>query len=180
MTDEVMNISSRISSIGSADSPGASIPPGSTLDTQQTITRTQSHAAPLPGHIYKIVSASCGRLIMVLNGSLVLASPDEFGAPFWSCEQHDTLLGFRNTATGKILGHDSGNPGFIRCEAQNLQQWEQLLAIPHTRTRDAFSLLAEYWYGQRAIGLDDEGEETRLCRIKDVHDPGNAWIFDEV
>lgn len=181
MADEVIDISTRLLSDEAVDSASTLTPSRSTTTTVQNVITTD-YSAPIPGNTYRIVSVTCGRQIMILQGQLVLAEPDELGASYWACEQHDTWLAFRNTATGKVLGHDSGNPGLIRCDVQNNQQWEQMLAIPHTRTRGAFSLLTEYWYGRRAIGLyeEDEEGETRLCRIKDVHDPGVAWTFQEV
>lgn len=180
MADEVIDNSSRLSSVDeSMDAATFSTPPDSPSSSKIDVISTDRRP-PIPGNIYKIVSAVCGRQLMILRGQVVLADPAELGAPYWACEQHDTWLSFRNTATGKLLGHDSGNPGLIRCDVQNRQQWEQLLAIPHTRTRGAFSLLTEYWYGRRSIGLYETEGETRLCRIKDEHDPGIAWTFCEI
>lgn len=178
--------------VGEPSTVNATADPMDTLSTSEeifTTPRTESasydftrlnRGAPLPGRIYKIISVSCGRQIMILNGQVMLASPEELGSPYWACEQHDTWLSFRNPATGKLLGHDSGNPGLIRCDAQNRLQWEQMLAIPHTRTKGAFSILTEYWYGRRSIGLYEVEGGTRLCRIVEGHDPGVAWVFSEV
>ena len=176
MADEVIDISSKLSSDESEDGKTAA----SLSRSLQGSEDKGSRRPPLPDCIYKIVSVNDSRQLMLLHGQLVLASPEELGAPFWACEQHNTWLSFRNVATGRLLGHDSGNPGQIRCEAQNRQHWEQLLVIPHTRIEGAFSILTEYWLGCRAIGLCDETEEPTLCRIKDEHDPGIAWRFLEV
>lgn len=177
---DTIEASSESSSDEYVDSMTAITSPDSTEGSNLNVIRSE-RKPPLPGHVYKIVSADCGRQIMILQGQVVLANPEELGSPYWVCEQYDSdWLGFRNPATGKLLGHDSGNPGLIRCDVQNHQQWEQLLAIPHTRTEGAFSILTEYWYGRRAIGSCEVDGKTRLCRIKDEHDPGIAWTFSEV
>ncbi|RMZ77125.1 hypothetical protein DV737_g4566, partial [Chaetothyriales sp. CBS 132003] len=131
--------------------------------------------APEAGYTYIIQSASGGRWITLLNGQVVLEQPHSLGSPFWTCEEHNGNLGFRNAASNRYLGHNGEAVGGMICLAKTHSLFERIQVRPD---RGGCTLHAEYWFGFRPIGLRVDGDGVeRLSRLTEAGARGLTFTF---
>lgn len=101
-------------------------PPESVVGDTLNDPNPTSASIPWPGSTFIIRSISSGRVITLLDGQIVLASPGGRGSIHWVCEETKGWLGFQNLASGRFLGHDM--KGRLCCSVARHQGWENFCA----------------------------------------------------
>jgi hypothetical protein len=141
---------------------------------------------PSDGNRFIIRSVSCGRVITLLEGNVVLAHPDDRGSVYWACVKTRGWYGFRNCATRKFLGYKED--GSLCCSAEQQQNMENFhissrpdggsfLLMSHVGNHIAdFCYGRELWYVGVKIG---QGIEI-LAKIGTDDSLGIGWEFIEV
>ena len=118
---------------------------------------------PWPGSTYIIRSVSSGHVMTLLDGRILLTQPGGRGSIHWVCVETNGWLGFRNTVSGKFLGHD--NYGNLSCFAQRHQGWEHFCS--RSRPEGGCVLLMKHWWQSLLqIGIKEEQGEERLAKIE--------------
>lgn len=145
-------------------------------DPLQGDATTESLLVPSPGSTFIIRSVLCGRVITLLDGQIVLISPGSLGSYQWTCVETKGWLGFRNSVSGKFLGHDKS--GLLRCSAQKHQEWEHFCC--RMRPQGGHVLLMTHWDQLLHVGLRLEQGCEKLARIGDEVSDGIAWQFIKV
>lgn len=91
------------------------------------------------------------------------------------------MMGFRNKASGKLLGHDGADPGRMVCVAEKHKAWEYIHVTQSSAILGAFTLYSEFnWQGFRPVEVAVDGSESVLQRSRDFQGSGTAWFFIEV
>ncbi|KAH6974198.1 hypothetical protein BKA56DRAFT_733848 [Ilyonectria sp. MPI-CAGE-AT-0026] len=125
-------------------------------------------AAPQAGDTYIIKERVHGRVITVIEGRLQLETrPNRAGSWRWLCTEKDGFLGFRNTVSGRYLGHNSSWNMVVN--AMNHKHWENF----HARRQPVggYTLLAPHWSTMRQISI---GEDNTLVA---GDERGTVWEF---
>lgn len=128
-------------------------------------------ADPQAGDTFIIIDQAHGRAIAVIEGELRLeANACQAGNRHWLCVEKDGWLGFRNTGSGRYLGHNIWW-NFV-AEGTQHRGWEFF----HARRHDGgYLLLVPYFFKlfQIAIGEDDNSLAAR-------DNGGTVWEFIKV
>ncbi|KAG8531237.1 uncharacterized protein KY384_004595 [Bacidia gigantensis] len=144
---------------------------------------SQSIPVPWPGSTFIIRSISSGHVITLLNGKVILAAPGGRGSIHWKCEESEGWLGFRNTTSGKLLGHDVN--GNLHCSANKLDGWEffQTRMNPDggcilllTHRWHAFDTRVKLWH----VGSKKEGGTEKLAKVAEGGTGGITWDFIKI
>lgn len=131
------------------------------------------HLVPWPGSTFIIRSVSSGNVIALLDGQIVLVPPGGRGSIHWACEESKGWLGFRNTVSGKWLGHDA--KGRLCCSAERHQGWEYF--CNRARAEGGCVLLMMHWGSLWHVGVKVEQGVEKLAKIGDGGSGGIAWDF---
>lgn len=135
-------------------------------------------SVPCAGFTFVIRSASCGRLLTLLDGGqVVLAQPSHSGMTHWECVETDGWLGFRNTITRNFLGHGGWN-NTLQCSKRNHNWWEMFQA--QHRREGGYVLLMSHWALAFPVGLKPEHGLDKLAKINPRWTKGLVWEFEEV
>ncbi|PSN74595.1 hypothetical protein BS50DRAFT_642964 [Corynespora cassiicola Philippines] len=129
-------------------------PPSSQAST--SFSRISANMEPSPGKTYIIKSISNGDVMALVSGNVTLA---EMGSPgsaqHWACiKGNDGRFGFRNLATGKLLGQNS--KWNLVCSASNLKTWEEFRV--KERSEGGYVLLMRHWDIIRPVGKQQNGD----------------------
>lgn len=100
-----------------------------------------SSSIPWPGSTFILRNPSSGRVLTLLDGQVVLASPGGRGCIYWACVESKGWLGFKNISSGKYLGHNVF--GDIICGAGEHQGWENFCVRMNPEGK--FVLLLTHW-----------------------------------
>lgn len=131
---------------------------------------------PWPGSTFIIRSVSSGKVIMLLDGQIVLTQPGGRGSSHWACVETRGWLGFRNDVSGKFLGHDK--TGNLCCDVEQHQKWEYFCV--RVRPEGGCVLLMTHWSSLCHVGFRKEQDEEKLAKIDDEGSDGMAWEFIKV
>ena len=131
---------------------------------------------PWPGSTYIIRSVSSGHVITLLDGQIVLKQPGGHGSIHWVCVETKGWLGFRNTASGKYLGHDED--GKVCCRADQHQLWEYFCIRPRPKGDYVLSIQYQHFESLWQIGIQVEQGEEKLAKIESGD--GVGWEFLKV
>lgn len=107
----------------------ATTPPETIADDVDRDVDFSTSSMPRPGLTFIIRSVSCGRVITLLDGQIVLTQLGGRGSTHWACVETKGWHGFKNLASGKFLGHSIG--GRLQCSAGRHLGWERF----HVRQR---------------------------------------------
>lgn len=121
-----------------------------------------SMLVPWPGSTYIIRSVASGHVVTLLDGRILLTQPGGRGSIHWVCEETKGWLGFRNTVSGKFLGHDKW--GKLSCFADRHRGWEHFCNRP--RPEGGCVLLMKHWDSLWQIGIKEEQGEEELAKIE--------------
>ncbi len=135
-----------------------------------------SYLVPWPSSTFIIRSVSTGHVITLLDGQITLDPPGGRGSIHWACVETKGWLGFRNTVSGKFLGHDA--KGGLRCSAERHQGWENFCV--RMRPQGGCVLLMMHYERLWHVGIKAEQGVEKLAKIGDGGSGGMAWEFVRV
>ena len=131
---------------------------------------------PWPDSTFIIRSVSCGRVLTLLDGQITLTEQGSRGSIYWVCVETKGWLGFRNTVSGKFLGHDG--KGKLSCSAERHQGWENFCF--RMRPEGGCVLLMTHWERLWHVGFKKEQGVEKLAKIGDGASDGIVWEFVKV
>lgn len=135
-----------------------------------------SPLVPWPGLTLIIRSVSSKHVITLLDGQIALTPPDGRGSIYWECVETKGWLGFRNTVSGRFLGHD--RQGRLCCHADRHQGWEYFCV--RMRPEGGYVLLLQHWERLWHVGIKAEQGVEKLAKIGDGASGGIVWEFAKV
>ena len=133
-------------------------------------------SVPWPSQTFLIRSPSTGHLLTLRNGQVILASPGGHDPIRWACVETKGWLGFRNTGSGKYLGHDKH--GKLCCVADRQQGWENFCA--RITPEGGYVLLMTHFERLWHVGIKMERGGERLAKLGDGVENGMVWEFVKV
>ena len=134
------------------------------------------YLVPWPNSIFIIRSISSGHALTLHDGNIALTPPDGPGSIHWVCVETKGWLGFRNTVSGKFLGHDKH--GGLCCSAEHHQGWENFCV--RARPEGGCVLLMQHWDRLWHVGTKVEQGVDKLAKIGDGGAGGMAFEFLKV
>lgn len=139
-----------------------------------------STSVPWPGSTFIIRSVLTGRLLTLLDGQVVLAPPGGRGSIHWKCVEEKGWLGFRNTISGRFLGHNKN--GRLCCVADRQQGWENFCV--RMTPDENYVLLMTHFERLWKVGLKVEGNGAGEKLVKmnavDAEKGKVEWDFIKV
>ncbi|KAI9704126.1 MAG: hypothetical protein M1836_006987 [Candelina mexicana] len=129
---------------------------------------------PWPGSSFIIRSVESGHVVTLLDGQVMLTQPSAYGCIRWECVENKGWLGFRNTVSGKYLGHDA--KGKLCCSAEQHKEWEYFCA--RARPEGGCILLMTHWGKLWRVGIKVEEGVEKLAKIEGSD--GMIWEFAKV
>jgi len=136
-------------------------------------TKPSPSSVPCAGSTFIIRSASSGKLITLLEGQVVLASPGSRGSVHWACVEIIGWIGFRSPVSGRYLGHDSH--GKLCCTADKHSNWEKFCV--RMRPEGGYNLLMTHFDGLFRMGIKVENGVEKLAKIGHDEIEGMVWEF---
>lgn len=159
----------------------AATPPETTFDDfddQDPLStpKISPSSVPWPGTTYIIRSASTGHVLTLEAGNVVLTPPGGRGSIHWACVETKGWMGFKNTVSGRFLGHDPS--GKLHCNAAQHQGWENFEV--RLRPDGGYVLLMTHFERLWYVGFKKyRGLET-LAKIGDGADSEHAIVWEFV
>lgn len=153
----------------------AATPPETIAGNLDWDVNSSTSTVPRPGFTFIIRSVSCGRVITLRDGQIVLTQPGGCGSVHWACVETNGWLGFQNVASGKFLGHDI--MGRLRCSAEQHSGWERFHVRP--RREGDYILLMTNWDHLWPVGIKVEQGVEYLAKINEAGSGGAIWEFIE-
>jgi hypothetical protein len=139
-------------------------------------TKLSSSSVPWPGSTFIIRNISSGDVIALLDGQIVLARPGGRGSIHWACVDTKGWLGFRNSVSGRFLGHDID--GRLRCSAKQHQGWENFCV--RMTPEGGYALLMTHWERLWHVGIIVEQGVEKLAKVGGGRSAGLIWEFVKV
>ena len=140
---------------------------------------SSSFLVPWPGSTFTIRSVSCGRVLTLRDGQIELTQPPLLGGRgsiYWACVETKGWLGFRNTVSGKLLGHDS--KGRLCCSAEQHRGWEYFCV--RMRPEGGCVLFMTHYDKLWHVGFKEDQGVKKLAKIENGASDRILWEFDEV
>jgi hypothetical protein len=131
---------------------------------------------PWPGSTYIIRCAESGDVLTLQDGQIVLAPPGGPGSIHWSCVETKGWLGFRNSVSGRFLGHNAR--GRLLCAAERQQGWENFCV--RLRPDGGYVLLMTHFERLWHVGIKVERGVETLEKIGDGGNGGIIWEFVKI
>lgn len=131
-----------------------------------------AHLVPFPNSIFIIRSIPSRDVITLLDGRIHLLPPGGPGSIHWVCKETKGWLGFKNTVSGKFLGHDDN--GILRCSAKQHRRWEYFCV--RMRPEGGCVLMMTHYEELRHV----KQWGGRLAKIGEGGAGGMAWEFEKV
>ncbi|KIY01826.1 uncharacterized protein Z520_01964 [Fonsecaea multimorphosa CBS 102226] len=130
---------------------------------------SQRFLCPWPGSTYIIRTIPSGHILALHGGEVTVTgpcSPAAVGSSVhWTCEETKGWLGFRNVASGKLLGYDGrkgkgdrNRHGRLVCVAPRQQSWENFALRP--RPEGGYLLLTTHFERLWRVGTRRFEQET--------------------
>lgn len=132
---------------------------------------------PSHGSTVIIRSISCGNVITLLNGNVVLAPPGGRGSIHWTCIESEGWFTFRNRVSNKFLRH-SGWEARLECSAEHNGKFRYFTITPVPKGGHIMQMLD--WWTLRPIVLNGEKGLQKLGRNGNKLSEGIVWEFIEV
>ena len=131
---------------------------------------------PWPDSTFIIRSITTGHVLTLLDGRVTLTAPGGRGSIHWQCVETKGWLGFRNTVSGRFLGHD--DKGRLKCSAGKQLGWENFCV--RVRPDGGCVLLMTHWERLWCVDVREDGGGTHLCKVGDGVEKGASWEFVKV
>ena len=154
----------------------ATTPPETLVTDPLDDQEPSSSLVPWPGSTFIIRSVSTGHVLTLLDGQVVLKKPGSRGSIYWACVETKGWLGFRNTVSGRFLGHEA--KGRLCCLAERHQKWEYFCV--RMRPEGGCVLLMTHYERLWHVGIKVEEGEAKLAKIGDGGTGGIVWEFAQV
>jgi hypothetical protein len=138
--------------------------------------KISSSSIPWPGSTFMIRSVDSGQVITLLDGQILLAWQGGRGSIDWECVETKGWLGFRNTVSGRFLGHDA--KGRLCCSADRHQGWENFCV--RMRPEGGYVLLMTHFERLWRVGIKVEQGMEKLAKIDNGKSDGIVWEFVKV
>jgi hypothetical protein len=123
-----------------------------------------------------IRSVSCGNVLTLLNGHVVLAPFGGRGSSLWACVEIEGWFGFRNCVSNQFICH--GSDGRLKCSAEQHDGWRHFTITPVPKRGYIMQMLD--WWTLRPIVIDAENGIQKLARTGHKLSEGVVWKFLEV
>lgn len=167
------------SSIATPITPPETISPDPTVDDRSGppcygASYPKSYSVPEPGLILVIRSVVSEDVITLYGGNVVLAPLGGFGSQFWECIKTDGWLGFRNVASGGMLGRD--NKWLLCCSVKWHREHERF-HISKVEPEGGYILLTAHRRKLCPVGLKEEKGEQKLAMLESGNTNGAIWEF---
>ncbi|GAB7366887.1 hypothetical protein MBLNU230_g1249t1 [Neophaeotheca triangularis] len=136
----------------------------------------RSTSVPWPGSTFILRCITTGRLLTLLDGSIILASPGSGGSYHWECIEHKGWLAFRSRISGRFLGHNKN--GRLVCTADKQQGWENFTVRP--TPEGSYLLFMTHHERLWRVGLKlEEGGVEKLFKMNaaDAREAAIEWDF---
>jgi hypothetical protein len=130
---------------------------------------------PSDGSTVIIRSTSCGNVLTLLDGHVVLAPPGGRGSILWACVETQGWFGFRDCVTGKFICH--GGDGRLKCSAEQNDSWRQFTITPVPKGGFIMQMLD--WWTLRPIVNNAKNGLQMLGRTGNKLSEGIVWNFLE-
>jgi hypothetical protein len=142
-------------------------------------TYPDAFSVPWPGSTFIIRSVSCGKVITLLEGKIMLAPLGGRGSIHWDCVETNGWLGFRNPITNRFLGHDGkrGREG-LQCEAKEHQTFENFGV--RRRPDGGYIMQMIHYHALWPVGIRAVPEGEILAKIENGGADVIAWEFIRV
>ena len=123
-----------------------------------------------------IRSVSCGNVLTLLNGHVVLAPFGGRGSSLWVCVETEGWFGFRNCVSNKFICH--GRDGRLKCSAEQHDSWRHFTITPVPNQGYILQMLD--WWTLCPVVINAENGLQKLGRTGDKLSEGIVWQFFEV
>ena len=144
-----------------------------------TLDPVKDHASPswVPsnGSTVIIRSISCGNVLTLLDGNIVLAPPSGRGSILWTCIETKGWFGFRSCVSGKFICH--GPDARLKCTAEERDGWRQFTITPVPKGGYVMQMLD--WWTLRPIVINAQNGLQKLGRTGNKLSEGIVWTFLE-
>lgn len=162
-----------------SDLDDSSIYTPTTTAENVTLDLVEDHASPswVPSHGSTVIirSVSCGNVLTLLDGNIVLAPPSGRGSILWTCIETEGWFGFRNCVSGKFICH--GRDARLKCTAEENSSWRQITITPVPEGGYVMQMLD--WWTLRPIVINAQNGLQKLGRTGNKLSEGIVWSFIE-
>ena len=132
-----------------------------------------SFEVPVPGHVNIIKDVTTKRVIALHEGKIILTEPDWRDSFYWACTEVKGWLGFKNTVSGRYLGHNL--QGWIVCSANEQKGWEFFL--PRVMPNRSYLLSMTHYDELRHLNSKIDKGTVRLTKLEDDETEQKQWQF---
>jgi hypothetical protein len=162
-----------------SDLDDASIYTPTTTADNVTLDLVEDHASsswvPSHGSTVIIRSLSCGNVLTLLDGDIVLAPPSGRGSILWTCIETEGWFGFRSCVSAKFICH--GRDGRLKCSAGQHDSWRHFTITPVPKGGYIMQMLD--WWTLRPIVINAQNGLQKLGRTGNKLSEGIVWTFLE-
>ena len=150
-----------------------------TTTTENVTSDLKDHAStswvPSHGSTVIIRSTSCGNVLTLLDGHIVLAPPSGRGSILWECVETGGWFGFRNCVSGKFICH--GRDARLKCSAEQPHSLRHFTITPVPKGGYIMQMLD--WWTLRPIVINAHNGLQMLGRTGNKLSEGIVWNFLE-
>ena len=150
-----------------------------TVTTENGTPDLKDHAStswvPSHGSTVIIRSISCGNVLTLLDGNIVLAPPSGRGSILWECVESKGWLGFRSCVSGKFICH--GPDARLKCTAEEHQRFRYFTLTPVPK--GGYIMQMEDYWTLRPVVINAENGLRKLGRTGNKLSEGIVWNFLE-
>lgn len=162
-----------------SDLDDSSIYTPTTTTENVTLDLVKDHVLPswVPSHGSTVIirSLSCGNVLTLLDGQVVLAPPGGRGSILWTCIETEGWFGFRDCVSAKFICH--GRDGRLKCSAEQDDKWRHFTITPVPKEGYIMQMLD--WWTLRPIVIDAQNGLQMLGRTGNKLSEGIVWNFLE-
>jgi hypothetical protein len=162
-----------------SDLDDSSIYTPTTTTENVTLDLVENHVStswvPSHGSTVIIRSISCGNVLTLLDGHVVLAPPSGRGSILWTCIETEGWFGFRNCVSAKFICH--GRDGRLKCSAEQHDSWRHFTITPVPKGGYIMQMLD--WWTLRPVVINVKNGLQMLGRTGNKLSEGIVWTFLE-
>jgi hypothetical protein len=164
-------------SVSDLDDSGIYTP--TTTAENVTLDLVKDHTSPswVPSHGSTVIirSISCGNVLTLLDGHIVLAPPSGRGSILWTCIETEGWFGFRDCVSAKFICH--GWDGRLKCSAEQHDGWRHFTITPVPKGGYIMQMLD--WWTLRPVVINVQNGLQMLGRTGNKLSEGIVWNFLE-
>jgi hypothetical protein len=133
---------------------------------------TSRVSVPWGGETYVIRERKTGRMITLADGKLQLQDKvTAGGGHHWICTNKNGWFGFRNSVSGRFMGHNAERKFHCKVFEHKSHEW----FTPRAHPDGGYWLTTLHENAWRAMGIGQDGKE-----LVEVNNNGTAWEFVKV